>query len=591
MRLVAIILALVVAIGAALAFWPPAAALEHVVLDAQFRFLRAYALRQVEQDVVIVGIDDATAHAFSEPLTLWHPHLGKFLQIVAESEALATGLDVVLPDRSFETLVPGYDRQLLSGIVSARRMKPLVLALTVDPAGKPRPVYATLLAAAGPEATGYALLPIDSDGVVRRVDERLGVDGSAIPTFAGQIARRLSRDVPAGLIDYAAGAAFTYLPLSRVIDAYDSGDRRALEDAFRGKVVMLGAVFRFEDRLAAPVALAGWEPGVTDVPAVLLHAQVVRNLLNGGLIRDVPKPVVWLLLLAMALAWFIAGDFPRAAVIFLVGSAFILTAGTWLLATGFHMPTAALLVTLAAAVGARMLYETSVRMRERLRLQRAFGAYVSPRILQEILHADPAPGLGGERYRICVLFADIRGFTQRSERMAPEQVVALLNRYFSEVTASIHEAGGTVDKFLGDGIMAFFGAPQRLVNPCLPAFRAARDMLERVQRMNAELARQSEAPVVVGIGVHAGDAVVGNIGSRARHNYTAIGDTVNVASRLEGLTADLGYPLLCSAAVFEQLEDIPGFVKLGAKPIKGHQPVEIYGWRSESQASGIEGAP
>src|SRR5437764_5701889 len=163
--------------------------------------------------------------------------------------------------------------------------------------------------------------------------------------------------------------------------------------------------------------------------------------------------------------------------------------------------------------------------------------------------------------------------------MPPELVVDLLNRYFAEVTESIHSAGGTVDKFLGDGIMAFFGAPQRLDNPCGPAFRAARDMLERVSRLNATLAHQGEAPIAIGIALHVGDAVVGNIGSRTRHNYTAIGDTVNVASRLERLTVEVGRPLVCSTDVFERLEDPTGFVKLGPRPIKGHRPVEIYGWR------------
>jgi adenylate cyclase len=133
--------------------------------------------------------------------------------------------------------------------------------------------------------------------------------------------------------------------------------------------------------------------------------------------------------------------------------------------------------------------------------------------------------------------------------------------------------------------MAFFGAPQRLDNPCLPAFRAARDMLERVSRLNAMLVREGDSPIAIGIGLHVGDAVVGNMGSAARYNYTAIGDTVNVASRLEGLTKEVGYPLVCSASVFDGLDDHAGFVELGARPIKGHQPVEVYGWRPDKAAS------
>ena len=187
--------ATVLLIGAALVYLPWAVPLDHAILDAQFRFLRAHALRPVENEVVIVGIDDDTTRALAEPLTLWHRHLGKFLRAVAETGATAVGLDVVLPDRSFDAIVPGYDRQLLSGIVLARRAKPLVLALTVDPSGETRPVYPAILAAAGPEATGYALLLLDSDGVVRRFDERIALSGSAVPTLSGQIARRLGRNV------------------------------------------------------------------------------------------------------------------------------------------------------------------------------------------------------------------------------------------------------------------------------------------------------------------------------------------------------------------------------------------------------------
>jgi class 3 adenylate cyclase len=241
---------------------------------------------------------------------------------------------------------------------------------------------------------------------------------------------------------------------------------------------------------------------------------------------------------------------------------------------------------LFVAVGARMLYEASLQLRERRRLRRAFGAYVSPDIMRDILRSDPPPGLGGERYWLCVLFADIRGFTERSERTDPEATIRLLNRYFSEVTTCIHGAGGTLDKFIGDGVMAFFGAPQRLENPCIPAVRAAREMLECLPRLNAALALEREAPVAIGIGLHAGDAVVGNMGSETRHNYTAIGDSVNVASRLEGLTKDVDFPLVCSELVFESLKDRSGFVKLGPRSIKGHQPVVVYGWRpSEASTS------
>jgi len=581
---------LVLLLDLGLAFFPWVGTVDQKLLDVQFRFLRAQAMHPVKHDVVIVGIDDETTRALREPLTLWHPHLGKFLQAVAKSGAAAVGLDIVLPDRSFDAIVPGYDRQLLAGILTARRTTPLVLALTVDPSGATRPIYPAFVAAAGPDATGYALLPVDIDGVVRRFDERIEIGGSKVPTLAGQIAERLGREVGHGLIDYAAGTAFDYVPLHSVLEWYDAGDARKLDDAFGGKVVLLGGVFRFEDRLAAPVNLLAWDEQAVNAPGVVLHAQALRNLLNDGLVVPVPGWIVPALCLLMAIGWSVAFDFALAAGAVLASGVAVLVASTWLLARGTYLPPMGILLALTIAVGVRAFYEASLQLRERRRLRRAFGAYVSPRIMQDILRSDPPPGLGGERYRLCVLFADIRGFTERSERIAPEAAIGLLNRYFSEVTACIHGAGGTLDKFIGDGVMAFFGAPQRLDNPCIPAFRAARDMLERVSRLNVMLAREGESPITIGIGLHVGDTVVGNMGSEARYNYTAIGDTVNVASRLEGLTKDVDYPLVCSASVFDSLDDHAGFVKLGARPIKGHQPVEVYGWRPAMAASSDSGA-
>ena len=333
-----------------------------------------------------------------------------------------------------------------------------------------------------------------------------------------------------------------------------------------------------------PVNLLAWDAEAVNAPGVVVHAQALRNLLNDGLIAPVPRWIVPALCLLMAMGWFVAFDFAYALGALLAAGGAVLAASTWLLAHGAYLPPMAALLALMIAVGARDWYEASLQLRERRRLRRAFGAYVSPHIMQDILRSDPPPGLGGQRYRLCVLFADIRGFTKRSESIPPEATIRLLNRYFSEVTACIHDAGGTLDKFIGDGVMAFFGAPQRLDNPCIPAFRTARDLLERVSRLNAALAREGESPISIGIGMHTGDAVVGNMGSLARHNYTAIGDTVNVASRLEGLTKEVDWPLVCSAAVFDSLDDRTGFVKLGARPIRGHLPVDVYGWRPDDTA-------
>ena len=164
----------------------------------------------------------------------------------------------------------------------------------------------------------------------------------------------------------------------------------------------------------------------------------------------------------------------------------LLAIATWLLGHGRVLPVSACIGTMLIAVGARLGVDLVHQAGERRRLRRAFAGYVSPPVLEEILDGRLQPGLGGERRRVCLLFSDIRGFTTLSESMPPEQVIQLLNRYFGEWTAAIQGRQGTLDKFIGDGVMAFFGAPKPSPSPCRNAFDAARDMLDRARDASLE---------------------------------------------------------------------------------------------------------
>ena len=215
---------------------------------------------------------------------------------------------------------------------------------------------------------------------------------------------------------------------------------------------------------------------------------------------------------------------------------------------------------------------------ERRRLRQSFGSYVSPGVLDAILSGELLASGQGERRTLCVLFSDIRNFTSRSETQPPEAIVSLLNRYFAEMTQCVHAHGGTVDKFIGDGLMAFFGAPASSANCARDAFDAAVEMLERLDRLNAELAAEGLETVAIGVGLHLGEVVVGHIGSHDRHEYTVIGDTVNTASRLEALTKSLGHPVLCSGTVADALGPEAGLVPLGEQAVKGRASVPVHGW-------------
>lgn len=551
--------------------------LDQRLLDIEFRLLRSWFPRPAPREVVIVGIDEETTRQFPEPITLWHRHLGKFFSAMAEARPAVVGVDVVLPDRSFDTVVPGTDKLLLKGLLDARRSYPLVLGLTVDPLGKPRPIHAPFLTIAGADGAAYVLMPVDSDGHVRRFDERLGANGEQLPTLAGQMARRLRVEPGAGLIDFWRGAAFDYFPFHQVTQWSDSKDRSALEQAFRGKAVLLGTVLKYEDRRPAPVPLAAWDGAAEDVPGVLLHAQALRTMLGHGLVQTVPRLVIIGLTAATALLWLVSAGTLTIVFLFLLAAGLLFVASSWLLTEGWFLPIAAPAFGAALALGGRNALDTLEKLRERRRLRGSFSGYVSPAVMDEILAGRVQPALGGASRFVCVMFSDIRGYTTRSEGMTPQQIIRFLNRYFEEVVGLIHARGGSVICFMGDGIMAVFGAPNSLADPCREAFETARSMLRYVAALNEQFRSEGDAPIEIGIGLHAGEAVIGHVGSSTRHDYTAIGDVTNVASRLEGLTKEAGYRIVVSKVVAAQLGERDDLKCLGPMAIKGHTPVEVYG--------------
>ncbi|HZS65534.1 MAG TPA: adenylate/guanylate cyclase domain-containing protein, partial [Burkholderiales bacterium] len=424
----------------------------------------------------------------------------------------------------------------------------------------------------------------DEDDIIRRFDEYL-CDPSrtrAVPSLAGIMAQRLGiKGTWRGWIDYRIGEPIQYVPFREVVRWAETDERR-LRTELGGKPVLLGFILPFEDRKTIPVDLALWEPGNRSVPGVLVHAQVLRTLLNGGLVLPLANGLVYALaLLGAALVILPSGRRATAVYGLYIG---VLGVGMLLLLrAGWFLQSAGPALAATFAVSGRFMRDAMAQARERAMLRRAFGGYVSPQIMDEIVAGRIRPGLSGKRERVCVLFSDIRDFTSRSEFMAPEALIEMLNRYFSEMTRCVHQAGGTVDKFLGDGMMCFFGAPQPLARPAAAAVTVARNMLARLERLNADFKAQGLAPIAIGIGLHVGEAIVGHVGSDDRNEYTAIGDAVNTASRIEGLTKKLGHALLISKDVFEELDERENFTPLGEHAVRGRSSVEVYGYTEISE--------
>ena len=210
---------------------------------------------------------------------------------------------------------------------------------------------------------------------------------------------------------------------------------------------------------------------------------------------------------------------------------------------------------------------------ERNRISRTFGEYVSPVVMDKLMTLKP--DLRSERRSVCVMFLDIRNFTTFAERRSPEEVVAYLESLFEFMIEIVNRHHGIVNKFLGDGFMAVFGAPLSDGSDCLNAVRAATEILARVEE---EVAVGNVLPTTVGIGLHAGEAVTGSIGSSLRREYTVIGDVVNLASRIEKLNKKFGSHLLVSDDVWQTLsEDIPRATPMGDVHVRGREgAIQVY---------------
>jgi adenylate cyclase len=217
-----------------------------------------------------------------------------------------------------------------------------------------------------------------------------------------------------------------------------------------------------------------------------------------------------------------------------------------------------------------------VELREKNRLKETLGAHVGQQAARRILERNP--GLGGVEEEVTVVFVDIRNFSARCAKSTPQQIVSLLNLFLTEMVEVVEQKhSGMVNKFLGDGFMALFGGWDGAEAHADAAVAAAREMLVRLEDLNRRLIRQGDVPLAIGIGIHTGPAVVGSLGSPQRMEYTAIGDTVNVASRLEELTKSLGAPLLLSAATRAALRACPKVEELPPQRIKGQsEPLVVY---------------
>ena len=328
-------------------------------------------------------------------------------------------------------------------------------------------------------------------------------------------------------------------------------------EALKDKVVIVGATaVGIYDLRVTP--FSGTFPGVE------VQATIMDNILRGNFIRTPPFSLIIMLLVMVCLAIILGMILPRFSAAWAFIFLLIVIEG-YVALNYFLFTRQGLQLELFYPLGLMVLVYVGITMqrflaeeRERERIRRTFESYVAPAVVQEMLKHPEQLRLGGERREISVLFTDIRGFTTMSEDLAPEALVKLLHDFLNPMSNIIINQGGTIDKYMGDAIMALFGAPLIQADHPRLACRAALEMVASLEALNRTWAEQGRLPLKVGVGVNTGPVAVGNMGSDRLFDYTAIGDNVNLASRLEGLNKYYGTNILISDTTAKALEN--GFI-------------------------------
>ncbi|GAB4121731.1 MAG: adenylate/guanylate cyclase domain-containing protein [Sideroxydans sp.] len=552
-----------------------------------------------DPDIVIVDIDDASLAQMEDEAGRWPwPRAihGELVRGIAAQQPRAIVFDILFSER--DPFRPDSDdafNQALQGINNV--YFPMVRRdPALDAQGAPAAEIAPLLGLQRSEhaddTARIAVLPPlaldpahwrvgtinfeeDTDGVGRRYQLYTDAYGWLIPSLPARVAQDLGYAVPqqADLILAWRGKPNSFKHISYA-DLYADFNREKHQrpvDELKGKIVIIGtAATGMHDVRVTP--LASLYPGVE------MLATALDNLKNGRAMRqanrDFPLGLALLLLGLLSLA------FMRGIHTLKIGG--ILTAVSVLLLAAAYLAVAQLLLLpvlspLLLAWAAYFTFALREYLRERKSREQAvqmFSRFVNPHVVQELV-AHGGLSRAGESRQVSVLFSDIRGFTTLSEKRTPEQVVELLNRYFSLQVEVIFRHGGSLDKFIGDAIMAFWGAPLDDAEHARHAVEAALEMGEVLQRFRHELG-EADANFDVGIGIHSGPAVVGLIGSEQRREYTAIGDTVNLASRIEGLTKGVSR-ILVSRDTMQACGDAFAFQSFGSFKVKGReQEVELF---------------
>jgi class 3 adenylate cyclase/CHASE2 domain-containing sensor protein len=589
--------------------------------------------------VAVIAIDQETYETppfKGSPTLTWTTELGRVLSAVIDGGAKVVGFDIVFPtsieqselpfgDDLLGTRMRGFDRPFLRALAKGAAAGKVVLGEILSGEG---PSPGQRIAVGQQKNIRPLNVFSDPDDVVRRVPLMFGTEGERIPSMALELAARAlnSEPVPAG---YGGVTLAGYLIPSAVpntltlnfeggandIRTFSLADLRACVERgntdffrrqFADKIVIFGTLLGSEDRKftskrfatgldgsraprcalpPAPPSPGQFRRG--SIAGVYIHATAVQNLMTHDAVVEPGRLATTLIAIAFAALAGLAARMlaPSAAAVVLLGVFAIWTclaasAFTWSsLALPLSEPILAGFSSMVTIIG----YRLGVTDRGERLLRKSFALYLAPQVIEKMLASKKLPVLGGETREVTVFFSDLEGFSSISEKMTPADLVAFMNEYLSAMTDIIESRGGYIEKYVGDAIVAVFGAPADDRDHASNATHAALGCRARLEELNQGSAAFKGHKVAQRMGLNSGEALVGNIGSRRRFNYSVMSDAVNVASRLEGANKYYGTTIVASETTVALTETKFAWRELDAVRVQGRSaPVKIYELLSEA---------
>jgi adenylate cyclase len=593
-RTLAILALAVLALGALELYWL------HALRPLENRLLDSFVRRQAagvspDPDIVLVNIDERSLAAMQDSAGRFPWPRDVYADLVSGLEqqkprAIVFDMLFVEPDRfrpqgdqAFVETASQYDNLFFPLVrleakddvngLPAKQLAPLI-GLVRGPGADPEARIAVVPPLVLPQKlwrTGSINFLVDADGVARRYYLRHPTAGWDVLSLPARVAVELGYPLPdADDLVLAWRGGHRRVSFSDLYADFNRAKRTRPADEFTGKIVVVGLnAPGFGELRLTP--LSPTQPGSE------ILATAIENLKNGRWMRHAPP--WWPAAAGIVLLCLLYLGFERGLDVRLIGAALVAASAAMLGSCWFMVGRLVLVPALTPLVAAWGFYAAAslayyLRERDQRRMALAqFSRFTNPHVARQLVERG---GIDTGRREVTLLFSDIRGFTTLSETRKPEEVIALLNRYFSLQVDVVFRHGGSLDKFIGDCIMAIWGAPLDDPEHAKHAVACALDMADTLQAFKRELGAE-HSDFDVGIGLHSGPAVVGLMGSEKRLEYTAIGDTVNLASRIEGLTKDARRRILVSRETRELCGEAFDFVVAGSYKVKGRaQEVELY---------------